>query len=260
MSSMVAMPVSESARPLHTDGTGGVLFLHGFTGSPRSMRPWAERTASEGYRVSLPRLPGHGTTLRELARTSWQDWYAVAERELLALRRASGEPVFVAALSMGGALALRLAERQPDAVAALILVNPAMSASNRLLPLAGAMKHVIASQASIANDIAKPGVLEGAYDRTPVAAAHELTRLWADIRPYLDLVTCPIMLMTSSVDHVVPASSAELIRRQVSSLDIAEVTLARSYHVATLDHDADLIADRSLAFIASHRPDAAPRP
>jgi carboxylesterase len=40
---MVAMPVSESARPLHTDGTGGVLFLHGFTGSPRSLRPWAER-------------------------------------------------------------------------------------------------------------------------------------------------------------------------------------------------------------------------
>ena len=68
-------------------GTGrlGVLLLHGFTGSPLSMRPWAEHLAADGFRVVLPRLPGHGTTWQELNTTTWSDWYGTAELEFTSL-------------------------------------------------------------------------------------------------------------------------------------------------------------------------------
>ena len=39
----------------------GVLLVHGFTGSPSSMRPWAEYLNQKGFTVRVPLLPGHGT-------------------------------------------------------------------------------------------------------------------------------------------------------------------------------------------------------
>lgn len=229
-------------------GNVGVLFLHGFTGSPASMRPWAEATAASGYRVSLPRLPGHGTTWQELAVTGWCDWYGEAARAYRALAKTS-DRVVVCGLSMGGALALRVAEHHPD-VAGLVLVNPALGAVDRRALLAPLLQHVVRTTPSIGNDIAKPGQDEGSYDTTPTAAVAEMNRLFADVRATLDLVTCPIRIFRSRTDHVVPASSTDTILRQVSSRDTEEVVLERSYHVATLDWDADLITEGTLEFLA----------
>ncbi|NED80030.1 alpha/beta fold hydrolase, partial [Streptomyces sp. SID11233] len=69
--------------------------------------------------------PGHGTRWQDLQVTGWEDWYAEVDRAFAELRERCAT-VFVAGLSMGGALALRLAERRGDAVAGLVLVNPAL--------------------------------------------------------------------------------------------------------------------------------------
>ena len=120
------VPVLPGAEPFQADGGDvAVLLVHGFTGTPQSLRDWAEHHAAAGLTVRLPRLPGHGTRWQELNRTRWPDWYAAVERELLALA-ASGHRVVVGGLSMGGALALRLAQEHPDHVAGLVLVNPAV--------------------------------------------------------------------------------------------------------------------------------------
>ena len=239
----------ESAQPYSTDtGSVGVLFVHGFTGSPASLRPWAEAVGAAGYRVSLPRLPGHGTTWQELAVTSWTDWYAGAERAYTELA-AVCDRVIVAGLSMGGALSLRLAAHHPE-VAGLVLVNPALGSVDRRSVLAPLLARFVPTVASIGNDINKPGADEGSYDTTPLAAVGQLNRLFADVRATLDLVTCPVLVFRSRTDHVVPASSTETILRQVSSRDVTEVVLERSYHVATLDDDADLITSGTLEFLA----------
>ena len=62
--------------PGHGPNAGtGVAICHGFTGSPLSVLPWAEHLAAQGFAVSVPLLPGHGTDWRDLARHRWQDWY-----------------------------------------------------------------------------------------------------------------------------------------------------------------------------------------
>lgn len=249
---MAPMQVHEFAQPYLVQGSGtvGVLFLHGFTASPWTLREWASRTAEAGYRVSVPRLPGHGTTWRELEITDGRDWYAAAQRAFLDLR-AECSTVFVAGLSMGGALALRLAEHYADDVAGLILVNPALVGYPRL-GLAPLAKHLIRSVDSIGSSISKPGVTEHSYPRTPLKAVHAMMRLWGDVRARLDLVSCPILLLRSDTDDVVPAVSRDIVLRQVSSEEITEVALPNSHHVAPLDHDAELIVSSTLEFLSGH--------
>jgi carboxylesterase len=240
--------VRPHAEP-YRSGTGrlGVLLLHGFTGSPQSMRPWAEHLAADGFRVVLPRLPGHGTTWRELNTTTWSDWYGTAELEFTSLA-SECEKVFVGALSMGAALALRLAERYGDQVAGMTLVNPFVNQKDprlRLLPL---LRRVTPSFPGVVNDIARPGTEEGGYHRLPLTALQSLVAAWPQLRAELGKVTSPLLIYRSSVDHVVDTTSVPLIMASVSSSDRTLRTLERSYHVATLDYDAEDIFTGSSEF------------
>ncbi|MFF0016018.1 alpha/beta hydrolase [Streptomyces sp. NPDC005374] len=246
------MPVLPGAEPFrHEGGEAGVLLCHGFTGSPQSLRPWAQHLAEHGLTVSLPLLPGHGTRWQDMALTGWQDWYAEVDRELRALSERCTS-VFVAGLSMGGTLALRLAAKHGDAVSGVVVVNPA----NRMhglapyaLPVA---RHFVRTAPGIASDIAKEGSVELGYDKVPLHAAHSLRTFFRQVDGELPQVTQPLLVLRSAQDHVVPAADSARVLSRVSSTDVTEVVLEQSYHVATLDHDAERIFDESLAFIGRH--------
>ncbi|MGN6299715.1 MAG: alpha/beta hydrolase [Angustibacter sp.] len=243
------MPVMLGAEPFaHDGGDTGVLLCHGFTGTPQSLRPWATSLAAAGHTVRLPRLPGHGTSWPEMNRTEWPDWFAEVDRALTELVSRC-DRVFVGGLSMGGALALRLAQTRPADVAGLMLVNPAVTLGDPRLKALPVLKHVVPSLAGIASDIAQPGSTELAYDRTPLKALHSFVRAMREVARDLPQVTQPLLLMHSPQDHVVPVASSELVLARVSSKDVTEVLLERSFHVATLDHDADVIERDSLAFV-----------
>ncbi|MGQ7296308.1 alpha/beta hydrolase [Quadrisphaera sp. KR29] len=237
-------------------GAPAVLLCHGFTGSPQGLRGWAEDLAGAGLVVRLPRLPGHGTTWQELARTRWPDWLAAVRAEL-GLLRAAGHRVVVGGLSMGGGLALRLAADHPADVAGLVLVNPAVRLSDRrlaALPLLARLGLLgrpgrERTAPAIGGDLARPGAVELAYDRVPLTAAASLVEGLAGVRRDLPLVHQPVVLLRSAVDHVVPASSSALVLERVGSADVREEVLARSLHVATLDHDAPRISAATLELV-----------
>lgn len=244
------MPLMPGAEPYHhRAGPVGVLLCHGFTGTPQSLRPWAEYLAGHGVSVSLPRQPGHGTTWREMNRTRWEDWYAELEKAFEDLRGRCAD-VFVAGLSLGGCLALRLAEVHGPEVRGVVAVNPSIANDVPLLRLAPLLKWFVASVPGVAGDIKKPGVTELGYTRTPVKAAASLPGLWALVQADLDKVTQPLLVYHSVEDHVVKPTSVEIIRRRVPQATIEELT--DSYHVATLDNDADTIFAGSLGFLRSH--------
>jgi carboxylesterase len=246
------IPVMPHAEPLSVDrGRIGVLLSHGFTGSPASMKPWGQALADRGFSVRVPRLPGHGTHWRDLNRVGWDDWYADLDAALSELR-ATCDRVAVCGLSMGGALALRLAELRPDDVDALVLVNPAIATRDWQLRLVPALKHVVPSMRGIGNDIKKPGTDEVGYQRTPLRALHTLIRAWPAIEADLERITAPLLIFRSMDDHVVDDTSLGLIQHGVSSQVAEYITLTDSYHVATLDFDAQLIFDRSADFLTQH--------
>ncbi len=232
----------------HDRGRIGVLLCHGFTGTPAAMRPWADHLAERGFTAAVPRLPGHGTTWRELNRTGWQDWYHRVERSLLDLAERC-DAVVVAGLSMGGCLALRLAQQHGSLVDGLVLVNPAVASRDRRLLALPLLRFLVPSVGAISGDIARPGHVEYAYDRTPLQALYSQTRMWRLVLRDLAMITQPTLLYRSEHDHVVDATGAPLIMSGVSSTDVNEMVLHRSYHVATLDHDAPAIFEGSTEFI-----------
>ncbi len=249
------MTVAPATDPFHAEGDPasprgrvGVLLSHGFTGSPVSMRPWADHLAAQGYAVSLPLLPGHGTTWQDLNTKTWADWVTALDHAFTALA-ARVDTVVVAGLSMGGGLALRIAADHPAGVAGLVLVNPAVGSARKDVKLLPLLKHVIPSMPGIADDIKKPGAQEYGYTRTPLRAADSMFRGYRELRGDLGRVTCPVLLFHSAEDHVVDPSSARTILTGVGSSEAREETLADSYHVATLDNDAQRIFEGSVAFV-----------
>jgi carboxylesterase len=239
------------AEPFSADGGRvGVVVSHGFTGTPQSMRPWAEHLAAAGLTVRLPLLPGHGTRWQDLNETTWPDWYGEIERayEEVASRC---DIVFAAGLSMGGTLVTRLAEQKGDKLAGLVLVNPAYATKRIDAKAAPLISWAVKSRPAIASDIKKPGVTELAYDRTPVPAFVSLTKMWKVVDADLGRITAPILLFRSPDDHVVDDSSIQVLNAGATGTTITRVDLPESYHVATLDNDAHTIFTRSVEFIRS---------
>jgi carboxylesterase len=213
------------------------------------VRPWAEHLAAAGLTVRAPLLAGHGGTWQELAKTGWTDWYADAER---AFEELSGrcQQVFVAAISMGACLAFRLAETKGDRVSGLVVVNPSLAGDNPLIPLTPVLKYVIRSLPSIGGDIKKPGAVEGAAKRTPIASVATMPRMWKTTAAGLASVTQPVLVYRSTVDHVVGPASMKVLTAALPGAEVRPLT--DSYHVATLDNDAPAIFDGTLAFITKH--------
>jgi carboxylesterase len=244
--------VVPGAEPFRADGDRtGILLSHGFTGSPASMTPWARHLAALGHTVRVPRLPGHGTTWQDMNRTRWTDWYRELDIALTELR-STCDRVVVAGLSMGGCLALRLAQHRGSDVDALVLVNPAVNVKRFDVKLVPALQWIVPSMPGIGNDIKRPDQDEIGYSRTPLKALASQLSMWKEVRADLTNVTQPLLLFRSADDHVVDETSASIILDGVSSTVKESVPLTNSFHVATLDFDAPLIFERSADFIAEH--------
>ncbi len=223
------------------------MLCHGFTSTPQSLRPWAQHLAAAGLTVRLPRLPGHGTRWQDLGRTGWQDWYAAVDRPFRDLRTRC-DTVLVMGLSMGAALALRLAEKHGADVDGLVLVNPSVTSADPTLRAVPIIKRLVPTVAAIGNDIKRPGRTELAYARTPLRAVDSLRDLWRHVGRDLPAVTQPLLLYRSTADHIVGPESARLLLSRISSTDVTEVSCPDSYHVATLDNDDEAIFAGSLDF------------
>ncbi len=243
------MPLMPGADPYsHDGGKVGVVLCHGFTGSPKSMRPWGEYLANAGLTVRVPRLPGHGTRWQDLNATGWQDWYSEIDRAFREVSKRC-DTVFTMGMSMGGCLSLRLAEEKGDDLAGVVLVNPSVHTERfdrHLLPV---LQLVIPAFPGISNDIKKEGVDEGAYSKIPLKAAYSLSKMWVQVKADITKVKQPVLLFRSVDDHVVEPSNAAWVLANIASSDKEEVMLANSYHVATIDNDAEVIFSGSLDFV-----------
>ena len=98
---------------LEPDGApvGAVVFLHGLTDSPYSLRHIARRYRAHGYVAVAIRLPAHGTVPGALAEVEWEDWLAATRLAVREARRRIGPslPLHLVGFSNGGALAMKYA-------------------------------------------------------------------------------------------------------------------------------------------------------
>jgi len=250
-------PVRPGAEALSRDGHGalasvGFLVLHGFTGSPVSVRPLAELLSKRGFAIEMPRLPGHGTRPKDLLPTRYADWRAEALAGLNRLR-ARTQHVFAVGLSMGGTLALDLASSEAlngvatinaqilDRGGVIVKLGPLIE---KILPIAPS------SAAGLTKNDIKKGGDEDAYEWVASAAGNSLVRALPQVRGQLKRLTCPLLVIYSRDDHSVPPANSKALPGLVGSAPetVSVLELEDSYHVATLDNDLPLIDERVASF------------
>ncbi len=228
--------------------TTGVLVVHGFTGNPSSMREIADRFASQGFHVELPRLSGHGTTVEEMVPTRWSDWSADADAAYHALAMRC-DKVVVVGLSMGGALTLWLAAQHPQ-INGIVCINPAAQPmSNDVIAMIQSM--VDGGQETmeaIGSDIADQSVKESSYDATPLRPA--LSMFVDGLAPLAEKyssIKIPMLLINSINDHVVAPEQGDFLVANYGGT-VERVMLEKSFHVATQDFDKELVITKSIDF------------
>ena len=230
------------------NGHIGVVLGHGFTGSPAAMRPWAEFLNARGYSVRVPLLPGHGTKPADLNEIEWPEWPAKVLSEISELQKHCSQ-IFVAGLSMGGGTTLQVASTIQDQLSGIILVNPMIHVRGISPQLAYVISRGIKFGKSVGNDIKRKGVTEYSYDKMPYRGIYQLLTMLKLTRAALPSIKVPMQLFHSVDDHTLPVSNTEIIMREIGSPNKSRIELLNSYHVATIDHDADLIFANSLTFI-----------
>lgn len=241
-------PIIPGAEPWSfTDGgPNGVLVLHGFTGNPQSMRPLAQAFAKAGFMVEMPLLPGHGTSVDDMIETGWDDWTTAAEQAYETLAERS-DKIVVAGLSMGGALTAWLGGRHPEA-AGFVFINALATEPPGIRELVQSMIDSGAeTMDAIGSDIAKPGVTEASYEATPLKPLASMFDAAAALADALRSITAPVLVCNSPQDHVVPITDSDFIAETVAG-PVERLTMERSYHVATLDFDAELIETTAVDF------------
>ena len=216
-----------------------MLLLHGFAGSPDSVRPLVAPLTALGVPLALPTLTGHGGPSPEALRgVAWPTWMAAANAALEELLTRA-ERVIVVGNSMGGLIALQLAADHPAVVDSVVLASAAIQLSSPLAPggpLAPLAPLVLAAlpRWPLAKRYADPSLAAGdtSYVWAPMGAIGTLLDFIRCTRPRLAAVQAPALILQGRRDPVVaPASVAILLRELGTSAQQRQVVwFERSLH------------------------------
>jgi carboxylesterase len=250
-------------------GRVGVLLIHGLCGSPSEIRFVANGLTRKGYTVLCPQLAGHGGTEADLMATTWQDWFASAEKSLEELT-AQCETVIVGGLSTGAVLSLMLAQRHPDKVHAVALYSPTLWLSGRQIPwylplfrlldnkrLANLFRfpvplHVGIKDKRIRDFIRNAMASEGSkvtQASTPGGAVLERRRLAKVVMQDLGSITQPVLILHAREDDYAGLDNAAYLQRELAG-PVDLVVLDDSYHMVTVDRQRHVVLDRTTSFIS----------
>lgn len=235
-------------------GPVGCLLIHGFSGNVLEVRGLGEYLAAQGYTVHGPLLPGHGVSPEELMTTGRRDWVRSAEAELHLLQRVC-RTVFVAGLSMGGAIGLILASKyQVAGVVSMSTPAPLRRWQvQTLLVLRRFLKWLpwIGWRPGLTPPHSLSSFL--AYGRLPVAPVVELARLIGRLPYALPRVQAPVLIMQGLRDRTIAPTSAQFIHDQLGSTDKTLRFFPNSGHNIATDSEREAVWHTVGEFIARVR-------
>lgn len=240
---------NSQVNPIFKSGKldAAVLLIHGFTGTPDCMRPQANHLNALGFTVSVPLLAGHGTTKENLAKTRWQDWYESCRKEFVQLAE-KYSAVYVAGLSLGGVLALKIAQDYPQGPTAIAcLATPIFLKSwvSVILPsvMNTPVRFLYRYQKKAAADIRDPMARKNYFNigEMPLTCIDSLMKLQKLVKRDLAKIHCPTLLIHSRYDSTAPYESMSAIAQGISSTTTETITLENSFHLITIDYEKEIV-------------------
>jgi carboxylesterase len=225
----------------------GCLLLHGFTSSPFELRLLGDHLNKKGYTVSIPLLPGHGTSPQDMRKRSWGDWYEKAKSELFNLRKTC-KKVYVIGLSMGGSLALHLAAHYE--VNGIVAMAPGLYLKNKMTILSHFISLLYPYTKKGAGADIRANEVTKSYDKIPLKSLSELLKFFKHFRNDLVDIYSPLLIIHALQDHVIDAKSVEYIYNKTSSKKKRVLKLYESYHIVTLDVEREKVFNEIEKFLA----------
>ena len=236
---------------MKSDGSSGVLLIHGFTGLPIELFLLGKALNRAGFNVLCPRLAGHGTNEQDLMRTTKDDWFNSVLDGFFILRGAC-DKIFVVGHSMGGLLTLKLSTKHEISkivtLAAPIFIDDGMGLKN-LPPKEFCGNACVIQPRRKLNDV--PPAVNNVYEKTPLISVHELVELINDVKKLLPNVKTPILIMHGEEDHTAQPRSARFIMDNIGSERKFITTIANSGHLLPLDENRDFVFEEILNFLRS---------
>ncbi|KOP30627.1 esterase [Exiguobacterium sp. BMC-KP] len=239
------------SKNLYLPGPGpAVLLLHSFTGSANEMRGLARFLHTEGYTCYAPNYAGHGESPERLFATTIEDVWQSAQDGLSFLHDQGYKHVFLIGQSLGGVMALRLAE-QSGCAGLVLLSTPVLERT-----IAG-LEHRVRryTERYFQFDDRSPEWIADFVDRhfpRPEKDLRALQQFIIETEVLLPSINQPIALFLGALDDAVYHASLERIETAVSSRDQKKVLLPNSKHLLTLDRDKQRLFDEILVFLKTH--------
>jgi len=233
----------------------GVVLIHGFTGTPYEVRYLGEQLARAGHTVRAPLLPGHGTSVDDLDRTTWEDWAEHVERAVDSLR-VRCRRVALVGQSLGGLLALHLASHRRDITAVASLAAPlwleGLSGRVASWTTSGPLARIRTIPKFGGPDVRdrRAKAENPCYRSIPTRALGQLLTFMKLTDEALARVTQPVLVLHARQDHTAPVACAPRIADATRAVRMR--ILPHSYHLIAVDVERDLVAAEVTAFLHKH--------
>lgn len=250
-------------------GEETVVLIHGLTGGPFELNYLAKKLNKAGYTVKVPLLAGHGTSLEELKKTRWQDWYHSVKQVILDLDT-EGRPLYVGGLCMGAVLAQHVAFDLKEKISGVVSMSTTLRydgwnipwysfllALNYYTPARYLYSYPEREPFGIKNERLRRFVVKGmqdkdntiAYDKIPGVSIGELYKLANTVKRELPQIKAPTLILHSRQDDTASVKNADYIERHTGADYVRKILLTDCYHMITIDNQKDLVAEEIDAFL-----------
>jgi carboxylesterase len=251
-------------------GRTGVLLVHGLGGTPTELRYVAQALARSGHTVYCCQLAGHCGTPEELRLSTWRDWYASVEAAHDKLKQHC-DVVFAGGLSMGAILALHLGYNRPNSVHGLLLFAPALRLDGWAMPWHSRLLRFVRPtpiplefdmpehepygikdermRAIVVSGMQSGNTAEAGIFSTPLRSLANMNALCSMVRRNLGKIKQPAFIAHPRNDDMASFNNAVYVQKHLGGL-VDCVVLDNSYHIVTLDQQREVVAERSIDFVA----------
>ena len=257
----------------------GVLLIHGLTGTPNEMRILAKGLNKAGFSVYAMQLAGHCGDEADLCKTNWQDWYKSVE-DAANFLATKVDNIFVAGLSMGALLSLKLAADRPNQIKGIGVLGVTFSYDGWSMPLWAKklffllvwFKKVGVFQktsfiekppyglkderirATVSASMLSGDSVTAGLAGNPFPALAEMQLLAKITHDQLSEVTSPCLIMHSGHDDIADINTnARVVEKNVSGPSKL-VVLNDSYHLITIDRQRREVIKECISFFNAQLP------
>lgn len=262
--------MSSGFELLHDNCKRAVLMFHGLTGSPFEMRKFGNFLYDNDFDVFGVCLPGHGDRQKDIFTVQYQEWIDCAEQKFVELLEKYDE-VYLSGLCLGAVISLAIAEKFPDKVNGIISLSTTLYLDGWRLPWYSILMPIglntifryyytypecepygvknEKTRATIKKILSRPEV---GMDYYPMSAFYELLQLSSVVRPDLQKIIAPVLIIHSKEDDLTSVKSANEVYKKISSADKKLIILENSYHMVLYDNEKDFVFKKSVDFLNKH--------